>query len=72
MKLIPLLAIIVILSCVGCAYGETLLESEKILERRYTDWAGCMAICTPGCAITNCNQWCVRVCCGQFPSYYQC
>lgn len=49
------------------------LGSEESLDKRYTDFNGCMGICnTPTCGIPNCYQWCFRVCCGQYPSHAGC
>ncbi len=57
---------------VGYLNGEAPPKQYEndIAAGSYTDWYGCMAICTPGCAIPNCNQWCTRVCCGQYPLDY--
>lgn len=43
------------------------------LEKRYTDWPGCMSFCnTPTCAIKNCYQWCKNICCRTYPTYPSC
>lgn len=53
--------------------GLALASPIEELEKRYTDWPGCMTLCdTPTCAIKDCYSWCKRVCCGQFPSYPGC
>ncbi|ATY61309.1 hypothetical protein A9K55_006560 [Cordyceps militaris] len=49
------------------------VSNEEGLEKRYTDFNGCMSTCnTPTCAIKNCYQWCFKVCCGQYPSHAGC
>lgn len=67
MKLFYFLTILSLIY-VNLVNGGAILKSEKLaVQPRYTDWAGCMAVCnTPTCPITNCYQWCVRVCCGEY------
>lgn len=49
------------------------IGNEEGLEKRYTDWPGCMVTCSPGtCAIKNCYQWCTNVCCKMYPTYSAC
>lgn len=65
------IAIILLNDGVHCLSDEQPPENfspARLRVRRYTDWNGCMAICTPGCAIPNCNQWCTRVCCKEYSS----
>lgn len=57
----------------GMASPAVSSNTSPELEKRYTDWPGCMQLCnTPTCGIPNCYAWCKRVCCGQFPSYPGC
>ncbi|TQW10673.1 hypothetical protein IF2G_01615 [Cordyceps javanica] len=49
------------------------VASEESLDKRYTDWPGCMTTCnTPSCAIKDCYNWCKKICCRTYPSYPSC
>lgn len=55
------------LVAVAAFTGLALASPIEELDKRYTDWSGCMTTCnTPTCAIKNCWSWCNKVCCGQY------